>query len=56
MSNTESSFLHLIANEVKIYSNMFHPGVEDMIGAQLSGSDIVTVNDWTGRQWETKIT
>jgi len=35
---------------------MFNPGVENRIGAQLSGTYIVTVNDWTGWQWETKIT
>ena len=48
MSNCKCSALNLIADKVVVNSYVFHSGMEDRIGTEKSGSDIVTKDDWFG--------
>ena len=45
MSYTENTILNLIPNKMKIDYNMLHFGMKNWIGAELSCSNIITIND-----------
>ena len=44
MSNTKSTILNLITNEVKINDHMFHAWMKNWIGAKMSSTNIVAIN------------
>ena len=45
MSYTENTILNLIPDKMKIDCNMLHSGMKNWIGAELSSSNIITIND-----------
>jgi hypothetical protein len=42
MSNTQITTMNKVADKVKVNSDMLHSGMENMIGIELSGTNIIT--------------
>ena len=55
MSDTKSTILNLIPYEMKIYGNRLHSRMKNGIGTELSGPNIITINDRAVGKRNTKI-
>lgn len=44
----------LIANKMKVNSNVLHPGMEDGVGAEIGSTNVVTINGSCSRDNNTK--
>ena len=55
MSDTKSTILNLIPYEMKIDGKMLHSGMKNGIGTELSGPNIITINDRAVGKRNTKI-
>lgn len=49
MRKTQLTSSNLISNEMKVNGNALHTRMEHgVVGANISGTDIVTIDDWSG--------
>lgn len=51
MRNTQFTSSNLISNEMEVNGNALHTRMEHGVGANISGTYIVTIDDWSGWDW-----
>lgn len=51
MRNTQFTSSNFISNEMEVNGNALHTRMEHGVGANISGTYIVTIDDWSGWDW-----
>lgn len=51
MRKTQFTSINFISNEMEVNGNALHTRMEHGVGANISGTYIVTIDDWSGLDW-----